>query len=267
MRCANPSCGHSNEPTNAFCTRCGRTLAQGVGERRCPNGHTIPASITDCPYCPRPVSARPGPATVPDLPGGTSVMGGGIGPGRPGGTVVIDRGVLAGSGVQPGPGHGPRPTPAAADVGPAGALSGGPKTQLWSTPLAAGAAQVSAPSGEQVLRVANGADIVGFLVQTVEGRGVAAWPLRLGRTRLGRDASCDVALDLPTVSANHAAIMVRRDQGLKIYIADTQSELGTRVNGREIHNGQPDLNHGDVVGISDVSLIVTLVPTPRSAQR
>ena len=78
MRC--PSCQHDNDDTKKFCTRCGAV----IGGRRCPNGHTIPEGLAECPFCPRPGRAatvevgaipRKGTEIVPpqDLPGGPPV--------------------------------------------------------------------------------------------------------------------------------------------------------------------------------------------------
>ena len=46
MICAN--CSHYNRDGLDFCTNCG----QGLESNKCANGHTIPAGVSECPYCP-----------------------------------------------------------------------------------------------------------------------------------------------------------------------------------------------------------------------
>ena len=61
----------------------------------------------------------------------------------------------------------------------------------------------------------------------------------------GRDATCDVPLDDPTVSRRHAAL---RQRGGELFVADLGSQNGTFVNGERIRI-ETALHEGDVLSI------------------
>jgi pSer/pThr/pTyr-binding forkhead associated (FHA) protein len=78
-------------------------------------------------------------------------------------------------------------------------------------------------------------------------------PLTRERTTVGRSAGCDLRLDSPVVSAEHARI-VRTKEGFGI--EDLGSTNGVTVNGRRLapEELQP-IGHGDTIGISDHVLL------------
>jgi serine phosphatase RsbU (regulator of sigma subunit)/pSer/pThr/pTyr-binding forkhead associated (FHA) protein len=76
---------------------------------------------------------------------------------------------------------------------------------------------------------------------------------------MGRNADCQVVINLPAVSREHAVI--RLVQG-KYYIEDLKSRNGTAVNNQEIR-GRTELNHNDRIKICDsVFAFVGQAPKP-----
>jgi serine phosphatase RsbU (regulator of sigma subunit)/pSer/pThr/pTyr-binding forkhead associated (FHA) protein len=85
-------------------------------------------------------------------------------------------------------------------------------------------------------------------------------PLENGdKWTMGRNADCQVVVNLPAVSREHA--MIRRIQG-KFYIEDLKSRNGTSVNNQEI-SARTLLNHNDRIKICDaVFAFVDQAPKP-----
>jgi hypothetical protein len=79
---------------------------------------------------------------------------------------------------------------------------------------------------------------------------------------IGRNEKCDVVVDFPTVSRNHA-VLTRYDDG-SWTVCDADSKSGTMVNGErgEIFAIQED----DVISVGGVDLIFAPI-TPRQEQR
>lgn len=244
MRCDN--CKHDNDASKQFCTQCGSRL----GGRKCPQGHSIPEGLPDCPYCPKPIERV---ATVVE----PRPMGGGpVGRQK---TQVVPPDELQRSGVQVGL-QGARPAerkPESAGrertvfrapdaVEPAPGTSRGVTLSPTESPRA--------PSGGQP-------PLVGFLVSFDMDTAGSFWPLRYGRTVLGSAPECDVPLQGKDISGRHAHVMVRRDAGTtKVWITDNDSTNGTRVNGEEIFDEKRKLGHGDRISISGMSLLVLMLP-------
>ncbi|MDH7569084.1 MAG: FHA domain-containing protein, partial [Armatimonadota bacterium] len=81
------------------------------------------------------------------------------------------------------------------------------------------------------------------------------FPLALGRNSVGRQ-NADVLLTDPTVSRQHAAIVLEEERA---WIEDLGSTNGTRVNGEPLAARQPrNLKNGDEVRFGSVSLRVVL---------
>lgn len=71
-----------------------------------------------------------------------------------------------------------------------------------------------------------------------------------GGISIGRDKSCDVYVNDPTVSHQHAKIYTFFDVS---YVEDLHSRNGTYVNGKRIE--KHTLHHGDVVKIGHCELV------------
>ncbi len=88
--------------------------------------------------------------------------------------------------------------------------------------------------------------------------------IRLTGARLvvGRHPGCDVVIEAPAVSRQHAAVTLVGDQA---FVEDLQSRNGTRVNGRTL-TGRRQLEHGDEVQICGQRLVflsaAPALPTP-----
>ena len=81
------------------------------------------------------------------------------------------------------------------------------------------------------------------VVLTHEGAVLKEYPLDKERTTIGRKPQNDIQLDDPTVSGQHAAIMMLQNA----YVEDLNSTNGVLLNGKKITRRQ--LNHGDIIKI------------------
>jgi hypothetical protein len=97
--------------------------------------------------------------------------------------------------------------------------------------------------------------------------------LTQGEFIIGRASSCQLSLDDPLVSRNHARLMVAADS---VHLEDLGSRNGVKVNGERIQ-GSRALQHGDEIVIGGQEMVLrlrrdvsadTLIqgPTPRSSQ-
>lgn len=84
------------------------------------------------------------------------------------------------------------------------------------------------------------------------GHQTLAFPLRDGVHEIGRAAACQLRLDEPSVSRQHARLRVA--EGIAV-LEDLDSSNGTRVNGREL-TAPVELRHGDVLAFGNVTLRV-----------
>ena len=250
MRCA--KCQHEFDASKRFCTNCGTA----AGGSRCPNGHTVPEGLTECPFCPRPVRS----GTVMDSPAPPPSS-------KRGATQLVAQDELQASGVVVSQQPGPRPplVNAADPFQPPSGRKGtvflepseiiAPSPPAVPTPLSPPAAK---PSG-------FAAPLVGVLVSfSMDGNG-QHWPVRFGRTALGADAGCEVVLARAGVSGRHAEIMVRDNRGVpKIWLTDNNSTNGTKLNGDDIFTDRPEMAHGDEIGIGGLAFTFMALPTRKT---
>ena len=109
------------------------------------------------------------------------------------------------------------------------------------------------------------------VVLTHEGAVLKEFPLNKERTTIGRKPHNDIQLDDPTVSGQHAAILMLQNA----YVEDLNSTNGVILNGKKVTRRQ--LNHGDMIKIGRHELkfiddnaeefehTVIIQPEPRSA--
>ncbi len=81
------------------------------------------------------------------------------------------------------------------------------------------------------------------VVLTHEGAVIKEFPLNKERTTIGRKPHNDIQLDDPTVSGQHAAILMLQNA----YVEDLNSTNGVILNGKKVTRRQ--LNHGDIIKI------------------
>jgi pSer/pThr/pTyr-binding forkhead associated (FHA) protein len=88
------------------------------------------------------------------------------------------------------------------------------------------------------------------------------WPLNGGRLTIGRLGSTDrldIALQDPTISSHHAAMLVDAANGT-VTVEDTGSTNGTFVNDEHIgFNGRRDLRDGDRLRFGAFTTIVKVI--------
>ncbi len=77
---------------------------------------------------------------------------------------------------------------------------------------------------------------------------------------IGRNSDCDLQIESPKVSREHAVINSDRDG---FHVEDLESTNGTMVNGREIQRA--DLKDGDILVIADIEF--TFAATPPTGRR
>lgn len=81
------------------------------------------------------------------------------------------------------------------------------------------------------------------VVLTHEGAVLKEYPLDKERITIGRKPHNDIQLDDPTVSGQHASILMLQNA----YIEDMNSTNGVLLNGKKVTRRQ--LNHGDIIKI------------------
>ena len=77
-------------------------------------------------------------------------------------------------------------------------------------------------------------------------------PIRHWECVIGRGRGCDVVLDYPTISRNHA-VLIRNGRGVW-RLFDIASKGGAAVNGTSVSEKGSIVNTGDIIILSDVSL-------------
>ena len=87
-------------------------------------------------------------------------------------------------------------------------------------------------------------------------------PLTHWENILGRAESCDVTVNYPVVSRQHAALVRAEDDSWTVY--DLDSKGGVSVNGAPVAGSAP-LGYGDVLGLGGVETVL-LPPTPEERQ-
>jgi len=244
MICAN--CSHYNRDGLDFCTNCG----QGLESNKCANGHTIPAGVSECPYCPSTGRKKTVQEVgLPGVPGASAAPSGG-GPRK---TVLVGE-----SEIQQQLSNSPAPQRAGASGGARGSKT------VYRPAGEDGAGEATpapAPTIGGMVPMRGGSRLIGFLVCYSSDANGVFWPVRFGRVRIGSDSgSADIHLDHGEVSSDHMVINSRDNKGkIKIWCTDSNSVNGTKLNGEDIFNERPDLKHGDVVGIGPFELQLVLV--------
>ena len=108
------------------------------------------------------------------------------------------------------------------------------------------------PPARAPVSVALEAPLPLFLSGQVAGK-LSVWPLAGPSLGLGRSSRLPVCVPDPTVSKDHAEIVLRGDT---YFLQDLGSRNGTRVNGVAITSAVP-LRAGDVLSVGQVTLQVT----------
>lgn len=100
--------------------------------------------------------------------------------------------------------------------------------------------------------VRNAGKLVGWLVTySLDPNGID-YRLFEGRNIIGRDFNCSVCINDNKVSGQHAILLYRNE---KFRIKDNLSVNGTMVNGEDIDDDSCLLNDGDIIQIGDTILL------------
>ncbi len=90
-------------------------------------------------------------------------------------------------------------------------------------------------------------------------------PLTHWENILGRAPACDVTLDYPVISRQHAALIRDRDEVWTVY--DLDSKAGVLVNGRTVEDSRT-VRYGDVISLGGVeTVLLPLSPQEKEDQR
>ncbi len=106
--------------------------------------------------------------------------------------------------------------------------------------------------GEPVYNQPSQKPIIGFLY-SISRSGVGEfWPVHIGSNSIGRSADCDICLKEGTVSDQHATLVVRvmkNPEKVIASICDSQSTIGSMINGESLGFEQRECFNGDILTI------------------
>lgn len=185
-----------------------------TSEKKCPRGHLISASWDLCPYCP------------PEKPGGGEI------------SIVRPRSTLSPAS--------PEARGTAAEVKPVPRRRTSPQNE-------------PAPSSRTIVKPIAGIGtiqprhVVGWLVGLTGAVRGESYPVRIGKTSIGRDTRSDVVVMDDQTSSHHASLVYRPEEK-RFILMDNNSTNGTYVNDAEIES-RKDLAHRDVIRIGSQSYL------------
>lgn len=198
-------------------------MVELVAEKRCRNGHLIDVSWDLCPYCP------PEPADV-------SIV-------RPRGTDDSRARAWPPAPSPLPPTEVPEPPPVRrtspqSDAAPVSRTIAVPKADLGI-------------GGAAVPRL-----VVGWLVGLTGAIRGESYPIRTGKTTIGRDPRSDIVLFDDQTSSHHADLVYRPEEK-RFILMDANSTNGTYVNDVEIEP-RKNLAHHDIIGIGKQKFLFIL---------
>lgn len=213
MKC--PACNATNPDHATFCKSCGKALRSNL--RTCPNGHDYDASLANCPHCPPPRSQNLGmdpTARMDDLADHT------------------------------------RLDTAKPKLSPNMAQQQGPVSDKTVILGRSGGAPGTGNVADDKPRPQVNRMLTGWLVSfDVDPMG-QDFRLYQGRHTIGNAPACDIKLNIPGVSAEHAILLCRNG---KFIVEDNLSSNGTFVNGEMIED-KVYLNENDIIRIATIDL-------------
>lgn len=209
-------CGLDNSSGAAYCKTCGTALKQGY--KTCKNGHNYDTSLSACPFCPS--------ADMTISSAKTQIDGASNNRDK----TVIDIGA-------------PKLSPA----NQAGANHRSDKTMIYGASTSDG--------GGSPVQAAGIRKLVGWLVTFDINPAGIDYKLSVGRHRIGRKADCDIVIQQPGISEDHAVLLYRDN---KFIIQDMLSTNGTFVNGIAIEE-KVNLNNDDVIRIGSIDLQLKII--------
>ncbi len=264
-----PQCGTAARPTDRFCNACGTPIAQAAPPAGAPPFVPPPPLVVPAPLPPLAPPGAPVPYAAPAGRSARCQLGHEIALGASycaqGHPIALDQMQFASDayaatgfgGPTVGPYGSPAPPfPAPGAPGPLNAPAAPPPPYVAPGPATyavnEAARDVAVPP--RILR--------GFLVAYGTNPSGDFWPLTGGRLLVGRFGSAertDIALQDPTISSRHAAMVIDAASG-SITVEDTASTNGTFVNDEHIgFNGRRELRDGDRVRFGAFTAIVKII--------
>jgi pSer/pThr/pTyr-binding forkhead associated (FHA) protein len=121
------------------------------------------------------------------------------------------------------------------------------RTMLFDAPTEP--AQRMAPTDATIVRPAVSPTLGALVLVSSAGTPSGTrFPVRMGRTVVGRDASADVRLQEPSVSRRHAVLVVQADGTARL--VHESATNASSINGKTV-DGEAPLAHGDYIGLAD----------------
>ena len=224
MNC--PSCRMENTPGAKFCKSCGAPLAAQY--KTCKNGHNYDASLDECPYCPKSdvsttiktasKTATANQKTVIDKQENINTL------------PEIEKTIHENK-QTPSPPTTPSPAPAK------------DKTVVSNT-------NAHKDAKETII-----SKLTGWLVSFDLDPAGKDFKIFEGRTKIGRAESCNIILNEPGISEEHALIYVKDN---KILLQDELSLNGTFVNGNKVEE-RVILKDNDEIKFGDLSFKLKII--------
>lgn len=220
MKC--PKCSTENPENAKYCKQCRSELSAGY--KKCPNGHDYLASLPNCPYCP---SNRNSGEVKTFIEGSSK--------GKSDETEI--------EGSRPSKGRSDK-----TEIMGAQASVRSDKTAILNP-------DGSVPQSVKQFPQAGARELVGWLV-TYDIQPVGMdYRLYLGRNVIGRETKCDIVINQPGVSAEHAVILYREG---RFIIQDQLSMNGTYVNEILIED-KAYLNNDDIIRLGNINLKLKII--------
>lgn len=237
MKCA--QCKTDNPDNANFCKNCQAPLNNKY--KICPNGHHYESRYDSCPHCPQSVSAAEtvvnGVPRQPNKKFDETVVDDGI--------VKLDRGSNPAA-----PAKTPSNQTPFTDSDRTMIYSGSSKRPSDPTERVQTASVSSQSSSQYAPR-----RLIGWLVTfDLDPVGID-YKLTVGRQRIGRDPGCEIVIDDPAISSEHAVLLYRDGQ---VIINDSLSANGTYVNGESIID-KTNLHDNDIIRFGQLEFKIKLV--------
>ena len=220
MNC--PSCGIENSPGAKFCKSCGTSLAAHY--KTCKNGHNYDASLDECPYCPKSdvsttIKSAAKTATANQK-------------------TVIDKQENINT------------VPEIEKT-----VHENKQSSLPSAAPAKNKTVVSSTNVHKDAKETNVNKLTGWLVSFDLDPAGKDFKLFEGRTKVGKIDSCNIILNDPGISEEHALIYVKDG---KVLLQDELSLNGTFVNGKKVEE-RVTLKDNDEIKFGNISFKLKII--------
>ena len=231
MKC--PNCGKENQSNAAFCKGCGGKMQDRF--KTCKNGHNYDASLNSCPFCPSDDRTISGAETMMDSPQFDSAKTMMDTPMHDRDKTMMDLS---------------KPRINSANI--TRTVADRDSTMIYTAPSKDEGAEGSdkeAKSGGALRK------LVGWLVTFDVNPIGQDYKLYQGRQIIGSKSSCEICIQQPGISSEHAVLLYRNG---KLILQDNLSTNGTFVNDEMIED-KVELNNDDIIKVALINLKVKII--------